>query len=235
MSNKNEDKIELSENVHDKKINKIGMRMKKFNRIMNSNRTFIFSVIACLLLTSYFVYSFIDNKPRNSSTPSPNAEQQYTSKDDERAMFLIQETTNNKISMLSEVDSLIYRDDLSKKEKLDFLRDIKGLIEQNNKNFNHEINKFDKLSKDAVDDTKSMNKINGITVKYVDNAIKFNEAPKDEKPNHAREIFQNNSNFRSILASMNYTNYDDAQRRMESIKEGRSENLKDKNNESNDK
>src|SRR5699024_5105402 len=235
MSNKNEDKIELSENVNDKKINKIGMRMKKFNRIMNSNRTFIFSVIACLLLTSYFVYSFIDNKPRNSSAPSSNAEQQYTTKDDEKAMFLIQETTNSKISMLSEVDSIMYRDDLSDDEKLDFLKDIKVLIEQNNKNFNHEINKFDTLSKDAVDDIKSMNKINAISVKYVDDTISFNKVPKDEKLKYSRELFQNSSNFRSILAGMNYTNYDDAQRRMESIKEGRSENLKDKNNKSNDK
>lgn len=235
MSNKNEDKIEMSENINNEKVNKIGMRMKKFNRIMNSNRTFIFSVIACLLLTSYFVYSFIDNKPRNSSAPSSNAEQQYTTKNDEKAMFLIQETTNNKIGMLSEIDSILYRDDLTKKEKLDFLRDIKVLIEQNNKNFNHEINKFDTLSKDAVEDIKSMNKINAISGKYVDDAINFNKAPKDEKIKYSREIFQNNSNFRSILASMNYTNYDDEQRRMESIKEGRSENLKDKNNESNDK
>ncbi|UAJ17043.1 hypothetical protein UFVDC4_00116 [Staphylococcus phage vB_SauM-UFV_DC4] len=235
MSNKNEDKIEMSENINNEKVNKIGMRMKKFNRIMNSNRTFIFSVIACLLLTSYFVYSFIDNKPRNSSAPSSNAEQQYTTKNDEKAMFLIQETTNNKIGMLSEIDSILYRDDLTKKEKLDFLRDIKVLIEQNNKNFNHEINKFDTLSKDAVEDIKSMNKINAISGKYVDDTINFNKAPKDEKIKYSREIFQNNSNFRSILASMNYTNYDDEQRRMESIKEGRSENLKDKNNESNDK
>ncbi|QQO92861.1 hypothetical protein CPT_Madawaska_211 [Staphylococcus phage Madawaska] len=235
MSNKNEDRIEMSENINNEKINKIGKRMKKFNSVMNSNRTFIFSVIACLLLTSYFVYSFIDNDSRSTSTPSANTDRKYTTKNDEKAMFLIQETTNNKISMLSEIDSIMYREDLSKDEKLDFLRDIKVLMEQNNKNFNHEINKFDKLSIDAVEDVKNMNKINAIAGKYADDAINFNKADKDEKFKYSREIFQNNSNFRSILASMNYTNYDDEQRRMESIKEGRSENLKDKNNESNDK
>ncbi|QQM14743.1 hypothetical protein CPT_MarsHill_209 [Staphylococcus phage MarsHill] len=233
MSNKNEDKIEMSENVNNEKINKIGQRMKKFNRMMNSNSTSIFSIIACILIASYFIYSFIDNDSRQSSAPSANAEQQYTTKDDEKAMFLIQETTNSKISMLSEVDSIMYRDDLSDDEKLDFLKDIKILIEQNNKNFNHEVNEFDTLSKDAVEDIKNMNKINAISVKYVDDTISFNKVPKDEKFKYSRELFQNSSNFRSILANMNYTNYDDAQRRMESIEEGRSENLKDK--ESNDK
>ncbi|WRM43420.1 hypothetical protein [Staphylococcus phage LY01] len=228
MSNKGEDKIETSKNINDEKINKIGLRMKKINKIMNSNRTSVFSIIICLLLASYFVYSFIDNNPRHSSSPSANKEQQYTTKDDERVMFLIQETTNNKISMLSEVDSIMYRDDLTNDEKIDFLKDIKVLIEQNNKNFNNEINKFNELSKDAVEDIKNMNKINAITSKYVDDAINFNETNEDEKIKYSREIFQDNSNFRSILANMNYTNYNDEQRRMDAIKEGRSENLKNK-------
>ncbi|QPI16929.1 hypothetical protein [Staphylococcus phage vB_StaM_SA1] len=204
------------------KIEDLGKKVKKFNSVMSGNKASIISISICILLAISFFYSFISSDDRkNSSSPSITKNQEYKTKEDERVMFLIQEQTNIKLSNFSEIDNILYRNDLSLEEKEDFLKDMKEINDSSNRNYNRSIKKYDEVSMDAAEDLKSMDKINTLSLKYTDDAIEYVKSlkSKDESLKY-REIFQTSAVIRDTFSKMNYTNYNDETRRINHIKDG---------------
>lgn len=204
------------------KIEDLGKKVKKFNEIMSGNKASIISIVICVILAFSFAYSFITSDDRkNSSSPNVTKNHEYKTEEDERIMFLIQEQTNIKLSNFSEIDNILYRNDLSLDEKEDFLKDMKGINHNSNRNYNRSIKKYDKVSMDAAEDIKSMDKINSLSLKYTDDAINYVKSlkRKDESDKY-REIFQTNSIIKDTFSKMNYTNYNDEERRINHIKNG---------------
>lgn len=198
MSNKNKE-------TKDEQVEKAANTIKKINKFFSSQKmTWIITILCGLVIATLF-YMFISNGTNRTSSLTVSERQQYTTENDEQVLINIQDLTNTRLSFLSEIDKLISRDDLDKDEKISFIKDIKGIMIDNTKVFNEEVNSLDEISGDPKDDIDNMNNISSLSLKYADIAIEYYENGENKKD--LERLFQANSQIRENLSNMKYTQY----------------------------
>ncbi|QQO92596.1 hypothetical protein CPT_Machias_219 [Staphylococcus phage Machias] len=198
MPNKNKE-------TKDEQVEKAANTIKKINKFFSSQKMTWIITILCGLVVATLLYMFISNGTNRSSSLTVSEKQYYTTDKDEQVLVNIQDLTNTRLSFLSEIDKLISRDDLDKDEKISFIKDIKGIMIDNTKVFNDEVNSLGEISEDPKDDIDNMNDISSLSLKYADTAIEYYENGKDEKD--LARLFQTNSQIRKNLSNMKYTEY----------------------------
>ncbi|WPH64251.1 hypothetical protein [Staphylococcus phage vB_StaM_PB50] len=199
MSNKNKE-------TKDEQVEKAANTIKKINKFFSSQKMTWIITILCGLVVGTLIYMFISNGTNNSNGLTASGKQYYTTQEDEQVLINIQDLTNTRLSFLSEIDKLISRDDLDKDEKVSFIKDIKGIMIDNTKVFNNEVNSLGKVSKDPKEDIDNMNNISSLSLRYADTAIEYYENGKNEKD--LERLFQTNSQIRKNLSNMKYTKYE---------------------------